>query len=60
MLTAVSGMNPQLWPSAPTPEKSLHWPREGRGDGHLGGYLFTVKMSSSDGSNIGNLMMVIF
>ena len=26
---AVSRMNPQLWPSAPTPEKSLHWPREG-------------------------------
>ena len=26
---AVSGLNPQLGPSAPTPEKSLHWHREG-------------------------------
>ena len=26
---AVSCMNPQLWPSAPTPEKSLHWHRAG-------------------------------
>ena len=27
---AVSGLNPQLGPSAPSPEKSLHWHREGR------------------------------
>ena len=25
-----AGLNPQLGPSAPTPEKSLHWHREGR------------------------------
>ena len=28
---AVSGLNPQLGPSAPSPEKSLHWPGGGGG-----------------------------
>ena len=30
---AVSGLNPQLGPSAPSPEKSLHWPGGGGGGG---------------------------
>ena len=47
---AVSGTNPQLWPSVPTLEKSLNWHREG----HWG--VFTTKMRSTDGSDVGILM----
>ena len=30
VLTAMSGVNPQMWPSAPSPERGLNWPSEGR------------------------------